>query len=185
MLATTCSATSFDWMGRFCASRSVRSRPACSERTRSMARRWASVAAHELTEPRDGVVARRQAPQFDERLLRDLLALCRVAHHLQHDAVQQRCQRVVQLGERRLVAATGDGSATRRAGPWRRRRPVVGVARRRRVTQHAPVQRTSTGSRHTFTPCNPFVAGAGCRIGRQRSGSAVGDGAIHSGEVAT
>ena len=53
-----------------------------------------------------GVVARRQAPQFDERLLRDFLALGRIAHDLQHDAVQQRGQRVVEIGERRLVTST-------------------------------------------------------------------------------
>jgi hypothetical protein len=62
-----------------------------------------------LGRPAVGVEARRGAPGLDEDLLGDLLGLRRVADDLLDHAVDQSGIAVVQLAERRLVAARDVG----------------------------------------------------------------------------
>lgn len=62
------------------------------------------VAAHAVTEAGLGAVAGGLAPQFDHDLLGHLLGLRTVAYDSEHDAEDQGRERVVERGERLLVA---------------------------------------------------------------------------------
>ena len=137
------------------ASRSTRLRDACSDRTRSTARRWAIVAIHEVTDAAGAVEARREPPDLDEHLLHHLLGVRVVADDTEDDAVHQAGRRVVQVGEGRLVAATG-------ADDQRSERVARQVGRV--VTAGARLQASQDSHDRSHTRCSRIPAvGGGIR----------------------
>ena len=104
------------------ATRRSRSAPACSDRTRSTARRCAIVKIQLVAEPLLRVEAGGVAPDLDQDLLRDLLGLRRIAKDPSGQAEDAGRDELVELLEGPLVAVGGAGEQLVRRR--RRRRPA-------------------------------------------------------------